>query len=93
MSPLPSVNQTLTTITDSPTSTNLNLNGIQPFTAVGYDQIGAALVAQPSFSWAKASGVGSINASGLYTAGSAAGLRPSVTVTSGSVWSAVRRSR
>ena len=67
------VNQTLTTITDSPSSANLNLNGTQSFTAVGYDQFGAALVVQPSFTWATASGVGSIDGSGLYTAGTLAG--------------------
>ena len=68
------VTQTLTTITDSPSSASLNLNGTQSFSAIGYDQFGAALAVQPSFTWATASGVGSINASGLYTAGSVAGL-------------------
>ena len=78
------VNQTLTTVTDSPSSANLNLNGTQSFSAIGYDQFGAALAVQPSFTWAKASGVGSINASGLYTAGSTAGSA-TITATSGSV--------
>ena len=78
------VNQTLTTITDSPSSASLNLNGTQSFSAIGYDQFGAALAVQPSFTWAEASGVGSINASGLYTAGSVAGSA-TITATSGSV--------
>ena len=65
-----SVLQTLTTITDSPSSASLDLNGNQSFSAVGYDQFGAALLVQPSFSWSIASGVGSIDVSGLYTAGS-----------------------
>ena len=78
------VNQTLTTIADSPSSASLNLNGTQAFSAVGYDQFGAALAVQPSFTWAKASGVGAINASGLYIAGSVAGAA-TITATSGSV--------
>ena len=76
--------QTLTTITDSPPSASLNLNGTQSFSAIGYDQFGAALAVQPSFTWALASGVGSINAFGLYTAGSVAGSA-TITATSGSV--------
>ena len=76
--------QTLTTITDSPSSASLNLNGTRSFSAIGYDQFGVALAAQPSFTWAKASGVGSINASGLYTAGSVAGSA-TITAASGSV--------
>ena len=50
----------------------------------GYDQFGAALAVQPSFTWATAGGVGSINASGLYTAGNVAGSA-TITATSGAV--------
>ena len=83
--------QTLTTITDSPPSVSLNLNGTQSFSAIGFDQFSVALAVQPSFTWALASGVGSINASGLYTAGNVAG---SATITAAlSLWSAVQRSR
>ena len=78
------VSQSLTSITDSPSSANLNLNGIQSFSAVGYDQFGAALVVQPSFTWGIASGVGSIDGTGLYTAGSVAGTA-TITATSGTL--------
>ncbi|HEX8323555.1 MAG TPA: autotransporter-associated beta strand repeat-containing protein, partial [Tepidisphaeraceae bacterium] len=67
------VNQTLSTITVSPASASLNLNGTQQFTAVGYDQFGLAMASQPAFMWAKQSGVGSIDTAGLYTAGATAG--------------------
>ena len=76
--------QTLSTIADSPPSVSLNLNVTQSFSAIGYDQFGAALAVQPSFTWAEASGVGSINASGLYTAGNVAGSA-TITAASGSV--------
>ena len=66
--------QTLTTIADSPSSASLNLNGTQSFSAIGYDQFSVALAVQASFTWATASGVGSIDVSGLYTAGSVAGV-------------------
>ena len=78
------VSQSLTTITDSPSAANLNLNGTQSFSAVGYDQFGAHLTVQPSFTWGIASGVGSIDGSGLYTAGSVAGTA-TITATSGAV--------
>ena len=78
------VDQTLTSITDSPSSASLNLNGTQSFSAVGYDQFGATLAVQPSFTWGIASGVGSIDGSGLYTAGTVAGTA-TITATSGAV--------
>ena len=78
------VNQTLTTITVSPASVTLNENQTQQFTATAKDQFGTALVTQPVFTWAKASGVGSIDASGLYTAPAATGSA-SITATSGLV--------
>ena len=62
------VAQTLTAITVSPAAATLNENATQQFTATAYDQFGNALATQPSFTWALASGVGSVNASGLYTA-------------------------
>ena len=62
------VNQTLTTIDVSPASATLNENGTQQFSASAYDQFGALLSSQPSFTWTKTSGVGSIDGTGLYTA-------------------------
>ena len=78
------VNQTLTTVTVSPASVTLNENQTQQFTATGKDQFGVVLSSQPGFTWAKASGVGSISAGGLYTAPAAIGSA-SITATSGSV--------
>ena len=78
------VAQTLTAISVSPASTTLNENATQQFTATAYDQFGNALVTQPSFTWALASGVGSVNASGLYTAPGNTGSA-SVSATNGAV--------
>ena len=78
------VSQTLTSITVTPASVTLNENQTQQFTATGLDQFGVALSTQPSLTWAKASGVGSISAGGLYTAPAATGSA-SITATSGSV--------
>ncbi len=76
--------QTLTTIAVSPASAALNENQTQQFTATGYDQFGQTLVSQPSFTWAKASGIGAVDASGLYTAPAASGSA-NVTATSGGI--------
>jgi uncharacterized lipoprotein len=62
------VDQTLTTITVSPASQGLNENGTQQFSATAFDQFGVALISQPTFTWSRTAGVGSIDASGLYTA-------------------------
>ena len=78
------VSQTLTSIKVSPASAMLYESQAQQFTAIGYDQFGIALASQPIFAWAKASGVGSVSTTGLYTAPGVAGSA-SITVTSGSV--------
>ena len=62
------VNQTLTSITVSPASASVNTGATQQFTAGAKDQFGTALSIPPSFSWA-VSGGGTINSSGLFTAG------------------------
>ena len=62
------VNQTLSSINVTPATATLNENQTQQFSATGFDQFGNALTSQPSFTWSKASGVGSIDSSGLYTA-------------------------
>jgi uncharacterized repeat protein (TIGR03803 family) len=71
------INQTLTSIavTPGPTLTlGPPLPQAQQFAATGLDQFGNAMSTQPSFLWARASGVGSINASsGLYHSGSTPG--------------------
>ncbi len=76
------VGQTLTSITLSPASASLDATATQQFTATGYDQFGAALQPQPTFTWTTSVGV--ISTQGLLTASnvSASGT---VTVTSGSI--------
>jgi hypothetical protein len=78
------VNQSLTTITVSPPTASLNENQTQSFSAVAYDQFGTPLMVQPSFNWAVASGVGSIDGAGLFYAGSVAGTA-TIAATSGPV--------
>jgi subtilase family serine protease len=59
------------TVTVSPTTASVYDGNTQQFTATAFDQFGAALAFQPSFSWAvtSAAGTGSVTASGgLYTA-------------------------
>ena len=62
------VNQTLTTIDDTPANPTLNENATQQFSATGKDQFGDLLSSQPTFTWTKTAGVGSIDGTGLFTA-------------------------
>ena len=84
------VAQTLTAITVNPAAAALNENATQQFTATAYDQFGNALAGapgapgQPTFTWTLAGGVGSVDASGLYTAPGNTGLA-SLTASSGAV--------
>jgi hypothetical protein len=78
------VNQTLTSIVVSPSSATVNVSATQQFTATARDQFSTNLTTQPSFTWT-VSGGGSINASGLFTAGSTAGGPHTVTATSAAV--------
>ena len=79
------VNQTLTDIQLTPAGTVLNQNQTTQFTATGYDQFGDILLPQPAFTWSS-SGIGSVNAAGLYTApGSGTTGSATVTAVSGSV--------
>ncbi len=78
------VNQTLTTISLSPSSSSLNENATQQFTATGYDQFSIAMLSQPSFTWTRTAGVGSIDAAGLYTAPGSTGTA-TVQAASGSI--------
>ena len=61
----------LATITVTPNPVTLSVNTAQTFTAVGKDVFGNTVVITPV--WSVVSGGGSINASGLFTAGSTAG--------------------
>ena len=67
------VDQTLTSIVVSPTAAVLDENQSQQFSATAYDQFDDALDDQPAFAWSDVSGIGSINAAGLYTSASTAG--------------------
>jgi hypothetical protein len=79
------VSQTLTSITVTPATASVDENQTIAIAAVGFDQFGVPMLTQPTFSWTVASGVGSVNASGVYTSGGSAGTA-SVRATSGSVY-------
>ncbi len=81
------VNQTLASITVSPSPVSLGGQSTQQFTATGFDQFGTALATQPSFTWSTASGatnVGTISATGLLTAANLS-VTGAVTATSGGI--------
>ena len=83
---LAAVSQTLASISVSPSSASILVNGTQQFTATGLAQNGSPLAVQPTFTWAtNASAGGSISATGLFTAGSTAGGPYTVTATSDAV--------
>lgn len=77
------VKQTLTSILVSPATATVATNATQQFSAVGYDQFKAVMATQPTFSWT-ASGGGTINSSGLFTASGKAGTSV-ITASSGGV--------
>ncbi len=64
----------LTTITVTPGTVSLNGGATQTFTATAKDQFGQPLATQPAFVWSVDAGsVGSVNGSGLYSAGAVSG--------------------
>jgi hypothetical protein len=67
------VAQTLKTVTVTPDGTSVTLGQSVQFSANGLDQFGNALAVQPAWSWSKVSGGGTVNASGLFTAGTPTG--------------------
>jgi hypothetical protein len=62
------VNQTQTSILVTPSAVTLVDGARQQFSAQALDQFSQPLATQPSFTWSKFSGIGSVNKSGLYTA-------------------------
>jgi hypothetical protein len=66
------VQQTLSSISVSPWSAQVQANATQSFTATAHDQFGSALDSSPAFAWT-ASGGGTISSGGVFTAGSSAG--------------------
>ena len=81
---LAAASQNLTSISVSPSSASVLVGATQQFTATGLDQNGAPMAVQPTFTWAT-SGGGTIDATGLFTAGTSAGGPYTVTATSGAV--------
>lgn len=61
------VNQTLTTVLVTPSIVTLVNGAKQQFVASALDQFAQPLATQPSFTWSKFSGRGSISTTGLYT--------------------------
>jgi autotransporter-associated beta strand protein len=82
------VNQTVTSIAVAPSNSSVYLGGTQQITATGYDQFGNVMNPEPSFTWALASGGGSISTSGVYTAPSAGLGQATVTASSSGITSA-----
>jgi hypothetical protein len=58
----------LTTIRVSPATATIKTSATQQFSALALNQFGTAMSPQPTFTWAVASGPGSINSFGLFTA-------------------------
>jgi hypothetical protein len=74
----------LATITVTPNPASLNLGATQQFSAVGKDASGNVVAITPT--WAVVNGGGSINGSGLFTAGQSAGTyNNTVRATSGAI--------
>ena len=67
------VNQTPTSITAQPLSATITAGTTQQFLAAVNDQFGDPLATQPTITWTKTSGTGTITAGGLYTAPNAPG--------------------
>jgi hypothetical protein len=67
------VSQTPASLVVNPASSMVGLNGTQQFAASVLDQFGNPLTAQPAFNWTVASGAGTINSSGLFTAPATSG--------------------
>ncbi len=62
------VNQTLTSIVVTPATVTLVFGAKQQFSAQALDQFSQSMSTQPSFTWSKVSGRGSITRKGVYTA-------------------------
>ena len=75
---------TLASISVAPASPSVQPGGTHQFTATGLDQNGRPLYPQPAFAWS-VSGGGTIDPSGVFSAGSTTGGPFTVTATSGGV--------
>lgn len=82
------VNATVTSITVSPTPTTVQVNGTKQFAAAAQDQFTQTITPAPTFAWATNAGAaGSINSSGLFSAGPVAAGPFNVTASNGSITS------
>ena len=80
------VEQTLGSLIVSPANITLNENAQSQFSANGFDQFGHAMLSAPTLAWALQSGLGSVEANGLYMSpGSGMAGHNTVTASSGSV--------
>jgi hypothetical protein len=61
------VQQTLTSVSISPATASIRVNGTRQFTATALDQFGNPLSVQPLFTWSIVGGPGKISSRGLYT--------------------------
>jgi autotransporter-associated beta strand protein len=77
------VDQTLTAVTVSPASVNVDAANTQQFTATGWDQFGGVLAVQPAWAWTL-SGEGKVDGNGLYTPPEATGSAK-ITAADGSI--------
>jgi PKD repeat protein len=64
------VQQMLTSVSVSPATASIRVNGSQQFKATALDQFGNLLLVQPVFAWSLVSGPGKISSSGVYTSSS-----------------------
>jgi hypothetical protein len=79
------VKPTLTSIVITPSNPTVADDGTQQFQATGKDQFGAAMWAQPSWTWKLTSGVGTLSSSGLFTAPSSGSGTATVQASSGAL--------
>src|SRR4029077_5019262 len=66
------ISPVFTSVKVTPASAFVPMAGTQSFSAAALDQFGANMVPQPTFAWS-VSGGGTINTSGLFTAGGTPG--------------------
>jgi hypothetical protein len=79
------VAQTVTSVTVSPATASVGQAQQKQFSAVAYDQFGAALATQPTFAWSTTGTGNTVSSAGLFTAGSSVTGPATVTATAGTI--------
>jgi hypothetical protein len=74
----------VTSVSVTPSTATIYEDQTEQFTATADDQFGNAMATQPTFTWGKVSGIGSISSTGLFSSPSAIG-QATVSATSGSL--------